>query len=211
MDTFDDLDGLEQALSRTGQRHMLLPLDPGRLRWRRLRLELGPVVWLLFALALVGAAAVDGRWWLAGGLAIALVPNAVASLLTRHREVGACAGVQDFATYEREYFAAQARQQRSAVVFEAALAIGLGLVALRMGGAERWLAPSLFGVLAAGRAILVLPYVERANRDAGGTRPQGWVLHLLLLLLFLLLPVLLPVWCLRRAWLGIRARIGGRR
>lgn len=211
MDTDSELDALEHALARAGQHHALPPLDPRRLHWRRLRVELGPIVWLLFALALAGAAALDSRWWLAGGIALALVPNAVASLFTRHREVGALTDGTDFATYERQYFAGQANHQRSAVAIEAALAIGLGLVALQTGGGERWLVPGLFAVLAAGRAILVLPYVERANRDAGGTRPQGWVLHLLMLLLFLLLPVLLTVGCLRRAWLWIRARTGGRR
>lgn len=211
MDTDTDFDTLDRALARTVERHVPPPLDPRRLRRRRLLLEGGPVLWLLFVVALTATAAFDRSWWLAGGLALALVPGAVANLVARRRELAALTDPGDFAAYEQRFFAAQAKHQRSSVVIEAAAAIVFAIVAWQTGDAWRWSVPAVFGALAVGRAVTVLPYVERANRDAGGEPPHGWTVQLLLLVLFLLLPLLLAAGALRRGWRGLRGRFGGRR
>lgn len=206
-----DFDALDRALARTAARHASPLLDPRRLRRRRARLAVGPSLWLLGVAALATAAAIDRSWWLAGGLVLALVPGAVANLVVRQREIAALVEPGDFATYERQYFAAQARHQRSAVVIETALALGFAIVAWRTGDAWRWAVPAVFGALAAGRAVTVLPYVERANRDAGGEPAHGWSVQIVLLVLFLLLPVLFVARGVRGVLAGVRARLGGRR
>lgn len=211
MDTDTDFDTLDRALARTAERHVPPPLDPRRLRRRRVLLEVGPILWLLFVVALTAAAAVDRPWWFAAVLALVLVPGAVARIVARHRELAALTDPGDFAAYEQRFFAAQAKHQRSSVVIEATLAIVFAIVAWQTGDAWRWSVPAVFGALAVGRAVAVLPYVERANRDAGGERPHGWTVQLLLLLLFLLLPLLLAARVVRSGWRGVRGRLGGRR
>lgn len=211
MDTGTDFDALDRALSRAAERHVPPPLDPRRLRSRRARLELGPAVWLLLVLAIVAAAAIDRPWWLAGILAVVLLPGAIARVVARHREVTALTSVGDFATYERSYFAAQAKHQRSAVLIEAAATVVFAIVAWQTGEAWRWSVPAVFGALAAGRAVTVLPYVERANRDAGGEPPHGWIVQVLMLVLFLLLPLLLVAGLARRGWRALTGRRGGAR
>lgn len=211
MDPEPDLVALDQALLRTAGRHVPPQLDPARLRRRRMRLEVGPVLWLLCVLGLVVAAACDRPWWFAAALALVLLPGAIARLVARHRELTALAGPGELDAYERDYFAAQANEQRSHVVIEAALAVVFAIVALQTGEAWRWAVPAAFGALAIGRAATVLPFVERANHDAGGARPRGFLMQLLLLGLFVLLPLLLVAGAVRSVWRGLRGRTGGRR
>lgn len=211
MDTESDFDSLDRALTRTAARHPCPPLDPRQLRRRQVRLEVGPCLWLLFVVGLVAAAAFERSWWLAGGLAVGLLPGAFAQVVGRHREIAALGAAVDFVAYERTYFAAQVNSQRSAVVLEASLAVVFAIVAWRTGDAWRWSVPALFGALAIGRALTVLPYVERANRDAGGERPHSWALQVLLLGLFLVTPLLLVAGVVRAAWAGLRRRFGGGR
>ena len=71
--------------------------------------------------------------------------------------------------------------------------------------------PALFGSIAIGRAVIVLPYVERVRRDTGGERPYAWTMQVLLFALFLLSPLLLALGVVRRRWAGLRRRLGGRR
>lgn len=210
MDTGTELDALDRALSRAAARHVTPPLDAAQLRRRRRRLAIGPLVWLLFAAALVVTAVLDRSPWLAGGLAVVLLPGAIGHVLGRRREVASLTDVDDFDVYERRYFAAQAKQQRSAVVIEAAIAVAFAIVAWQMGEAWRWSVPAAFGALAAGRAVAVLPYVERANRDAGGDRPPRWTVLLLQFVLFLLLPLLLVAALGRGLWTRIHGGRGGR-
>jgi hypothetical protein len=211
MDTSTDLDALDRALARAAERHGTPPLDPRRLRRRRQRLAVGPFAWLLFVVALATAAAVERSWWLAGGLAVVLVPGAVANIVARRREIAALSDAGDFAEYERQYFAAQVKHHRSAVVIETALALLFAFLAWQTGEAWRWLVPGVFAALAAARAVAVLPYVERVNRDTGGAPPPGWTGLLLLFVLFLLLPLLFAISLVRGAWTGLTGRRGGRR
>lgn len=211
MDTESDFESLDRALTRTAARHPSPPLDPRQLRRRQLRLEVGPCLWLLFVVGLLAAAAFERSWWLAGGLAVGLLPGALAQVVGRHREIAALGAAVDFVAYERTYFAAQANEQRSALVLDASLAVVFAIVAWRTGDAWRWSVPAVFGALTIGRASTVLPFVERANRDAGGERPHGWSMQLLLFVLFLLSPLLLAAGLVRSLWAGLRRRLGGRR
>jgi len=206
-----DFDALDRALARTAERHVPPSLDPRRLRRRRVLLEVGPAAWLLFVVALVVAAAVDRPWWFASVLGLVLVPGAVANLVARRWELAALTDPGDFAAFERSYFAAQVKHQRSSVVIEATLAIVFAIVAWHSGDAWRWSVPAVFSALALGRATAVIPYVERANRDAGGDRPDSWAVQLLLLGLFLLLPLLFVARVVRSVWRAVRRRLGDRR
>lgn len=211
MATETDFDALERALSRTADRHVPPPIDPRQLRRRRACLEVGPVVWLLVIAAFVVAAAIDRSWWFACGIGLLLIPGALTNLIARRREVAALTDPGDLAEYEKRYFEAQAKHQRSAVLIEVTAAVAFAIVAWQAGEAWRWIVPAVFGTLALGRAITVLPYVERANRDAGGERPYGWSVQVLLLVLFLLLPLLLVAGGVRGVWRRIRTGLGGRR
>lgn len=211
MDTESDFDSLDRALTRATARHASPPLDPRQLRRRQLRLELGPCLWLLTVLGLVAAAVYERSWWLAAGLGIGLLPGAILQLVGRHREVAALGAAGDFVAYERTYFTAQANHQRAAVLLEATLALVFAIVAWRTGDAWRWSVPALFGAIAIGRAVIVLPYVERARRDTGGERAYPWTMQVLVFALFLLSPLLLALGVVRRRWAGLRRRLGGRR
>lgn len=211
MDTETDFDSLDRALTRIAARHPSPPLDPRQLRRRQVRLQVGPCLWLVFVVGLVAAAALERTWWLAGGLVVALLPGAIAQVVGRHREIAALGAAADFVAYERAWFGAEVNRQRSAVVLEASFAVVFAIVAWRTGDAWRWAVPALFGALALGRACTVLPYVERANRDAAGERPRSWALQVLLFGLFLLSPLLLAAGLVRSLWAAIRRRLGGGR
>lgn len=211
MDTESDFDSLDRALTRATARHASPPLDPRHLRRRQLRLEMGPCLWLVMVLGLVAAAVHERSWWLAAGLGVGLLPGAIAQVVSRHREIAALVAAGDFAAYERTYFAVEANHQRAAVLLEATLAAVFAIVAWRTGDAWRWSVPALFGAIAIGRAVTVLPYVERARRDTGGERPYTWPVQVLVFALFLLSPLLLATGVVRSLWARVRGRLRGRR
>jgi len=205
-----DFDSMELALSRAAARHAPSPLDPRRVRRRLAVLQAGPWLWLLFVVALAVAAAVDAKWWIAALAGLVLLPGAVSGVRARRDELAALATSDDLASFERLHFAALARRQRSAVVVEFAATLVLAAVAWQLGDSWRWGIAALFGAITAGRMFVVLPWVERANRDAGGEPPPRWATELLLFGLFALLPLWIVVASVRAARNALTRRRGGR-
>ena len=209
MDDFE-LDSMEAALSRAAERHAPPPLDPRSVRRRLVILQAGPWLWLLFVAAIAGTAAVQSAWWIAALAGVVLLPGAIAGVRVRRDELAALATADDLAAIERRHFTALANSQRSAVIVEAAIALLLAAIAWHTGDAWRWGVAAFFGALAAGRLVAVVPFVERANRDAGGEAPPRWITLLVLFALFVLLPFLLLGKLVVAGWRAVGRRLGGR-
>jgi hypothetical protein len=198
----DQLEGLDRELER------LAPSGaaPDAAAWARRarRMEREPWLDLAFALLLVGVAWA-GISWLAGlGLAMALLPSRAAAIRRRGAELAALAGEADLAQLERAYHSRRLGRERFRIVFELGTAAVLAAVALATGAHGILIASAGLGGFAAARLAFVLPPLLRANRDAGGEEPPGW---LTLAMVFAAL-IALPFYAAWRALAWLARRLG---